>query len=587
MQVRALRPLSFAVVALAALSLSACGASDGPGGGEPGTSGELVVTPADVELVIVNGAPATQTYQVELVEPDGTRSDVTDLVSWQLETPQIGAFSSNTLSVQGSALGQSLLWARLDDDRKGEALVTVRMTTVTVDPSAPSDAPGLFDAATEDPALAPTIVYPQSGTLFPPNLGTFDLHWTTPGAQDVFELSARSEFAEVILYTGGTQEATGRWHAFAAGVWNALGADARGRNVLVTLRGMSSSAPTTVGTAPLLTAAISAEAIEGGIYYWAASFTAAADGIYRYDMGAASNEPEDFYTRAESPNGRCVGCHAISRNGERMALTMDQPGGSGSILDVATRTPLAALDTMFWDFATFDPTGDVLLTVVDGTITMRDSATGAVLSQTTGQGTPTHPDFSPTGLQVVYTSAPAFGLDWDFTNGSLVTRSFDPATNQFGPEVTLRSEVGANLYYPSFSPDGQWIVYSRSTGSSYDAPSAEVFVIRADGSAEPVKVEIPNIGSGLTNSWVRWAPFELTVDPTAEITEPLFWFTFSSKRAFGVRLPQGTPQLWMAPFYPARMTSAAISAPAFRLPFQQVTTGNHIAQWTEEVVSID
>ena len=30
-----------------------------------------------------------------------------------------------------------------------------------------------------------------------------------------------------------------------------------------------------------------------------------------------------------------------------------------------------------------------------------------------------------------------------------------------------------------------------------------------------------------------------------------------------------------------------VSAPAFRLPFQQITTGNHIAQWTEEVISID
>ncbi len=576
----------FLIVALAALSLPACGA-DGSSAGDGGSAGgSLVVTPADVELVIVNGAAASQAYQVELVSPDGSRTDVTNSVGWQLENPEIGIFSGATLSAQGDALGESLVWASLDG-AQGEAHVTVRMTSVTTGDSAPSNAGDLFDGATEDSTIAPTIVYPESGTLFPPNLGTFDVHWTTAGAQDVFELRAKSEFSDVTLYTGGIQESLGLWDELSAQTWRALGSNARGSRVDITLRALSSAAPSTAGTAAPLSAVVSAEDIEGGIYYWAASFETGNDGIYRYDMGAGSNEPEAFYTRDESPSGRCVGCHAISRNGERMALTMDQPGGSGSILDVGSRDPLVALDTMYWDFAAFNPSGDLLLTVVNGTITIRDSETGAELSQTTGQGQPTHPDFSPTGLQVVYTSAPTLGNDWSFTNGSLVTRTFDPDTNQFGPEVNLLNEAGANAYYPSFSPDGQWIVYTRSTGSSYDDASAEVFVIRADGSAEPMKLEVPNIGTGLTNSWVRWAPFELTVDPTAEVPEPLFWFTFSSKRTYGVRLPQGTPQLWMAPFYPNRMSSTVSSSPAFRMPFQQITTGNHIAQWTEEVVSID
>ncbi len=578
--------LAFGLAAFTVFGLGACGPADSEDSDGGSVSGTLIVSPADVELIVINGATASQTYQVELEEPDGSRSDVTDSVSWQLETPELGVFAGSTLNVQGSALGESLLWARIDG-AEGEAQVTVRMTSETVDDSAPSDAADLFAAATEDAAIAPTIVYPEAGTLFPPNLGTFDVHWTTPGSQDVFELRAQSDFADITIYTGGIQETLGRWAELSAATWKTLGSDARGSRVDVTLRGLSSAAPSSAGTAAPLSVGVSAEEIEGGIYYWAASFDSGTDGIYRYDMGAGNNEPEAFYTRAESPEGRCVGCHAISRSGERMALTMDYPGGSGSILDVGTRDPIVELDTLYWDFAAFSPDGERLLTVVDGTITVRDPESGAELSQTTGAGIPTHPDFSPSGLQVVYTSAPTLGNDWTFTNGRLVTRSFNPTTNQFGPEVSLLSEASANVYYPSYSPDGEWIVYSRSTNDAYDDPSAEVFVIRADGSAAPVKLEIANIGSGLTNSWVRWAPFTFTVDPSAETDEPLFWFTFSSKRAYGVRLSQGMPQLWMAPFYPSRASSTENNSAAFRMPFQQITTGNHIAQWTQEVISID
>jgi hypothetical protein len=590
MQIRLQRTTRFFLATLATLAISACG--DDGGGGTEGA--ELVVTPANAELLVVNGTPATQNYQVELVKANGSTTDVTDQVTWSLETPQIGSFTSATLTASGGAVGQSLVWADFED-LQGEAMVTVRMETVSVDDSAPANAPDLFDGATDDPASAPSIVYPETGTLFPPNVGTFDVHWTTPGAQDLFELSAQSEYADVTLYTAGTVESLGRWDAFSAGLWNTIGGDAAGSDVIVSLRGLSTADPTKVGSATDLVVPISAQRIEGGIYYWSASFVAGADnGIFRYDMGDSSNTPERFYTDNETPNGRCVGCHAISRNGERIALTMDQPdlggnppGGSGSILDVATREPLVTLDTLYWDFATFNPDGSRLLTVSRGLLSLRASSNGQEVTSVTGPGLPTQPDFSPLGDQIVYTRAPANGFDWDFTDGVLITRSFDPVTETFGPEVELLNEAGANVYYPSFSPDGQWIVFSRSTANSYDAPTSEVYVMRADGSEAPVKLDVPNVSSGLTNSWVRWAPFELIVDPLAEVSEPLFWLTFSSKRAFGVRLPQGTPQLWMAPFFPARITTPEVSTPAFRMSFQQTDTGNHIAQWTESVVAID
>ena len=67
------------------------------------------------------------------------------------------------------------------------------------------------------------------------------------------------------------------------------------------------------------------------------------------------------------------------------------------------------------------------------------------------------------------------------------------------------------------------------------------------------------------------------------------WITVSSRRYYGLRIRQQgvaadmrTAQIWMAAFRPG--TTPDPSAPAFWLPIQSLTTGNHIAQWTQRVV---
>lgn len=68
------------------------------------------------------------------------------------------------------------------------------------------------------------------------------------------------------------------------------------------------------------------------------------------------------------------------------------------------------------------------------------------------------------------------------------------------------------------------------------------------------------------------------------------WFTVASRRGFGARTSENSgtkPQLWLAPFYPERAARGEpATGPAVRLPFQPLTQGNHIAQWTEQIVNI-
>ena len=114
---------------------------------------------------------------------------------------------------------------------------------------------------------------------------------------------------------------------------------------------------------------------------------------------------------------------------------------------------------------------------------------------------------------------------------------------------------------------------------------------KSDGSGSPVQLQAANAGLGLTNSWGRWAPFQQTVGAN---NEPIFWVTVSSKRDFGVRRintgqAEGskTPQIWMSPFYVSKAEAGMDpTTPAFRLPFQNLASNNHIAQWTERIVDV-
>ena len=80
----------------------------------------------------------------------------------------------------------------------------------------------------------------------------------------------------------------------------------------------------------------------------------------------------------------------------------------------------------------------------------------------------------------------------------------------------------------------------------------------------------------------RWAPFAQTVGANAE---PIYWITVSSKRDFGVRLVglRAAADLDDAVLPATARPPPRIRAPpAFRLPFQNIDSNNHIAQWTEQ-----
>jgi hypothetical protein len=133
-----------------------------------------------------------------------------------------------------------------------------------------------------------------------------------------------------------------------------------------------------------------------------------------------------------------------------------------------------------------------------------------------------------------------------------------------------------NNYYPSFSPDSRFVVYNRAAGDSYNAADAKVMVIAASGGGKPI--DLTSVNDSVGNSWPKWSPFVHHFQ-----RRTILWLTYSSLRPFGLR---NTPaaQIWMVPVDLAKLEAGQDSGyPPFRLPFQDLATGNHIAQWVASV----
>jgi hypothetical protein len=100
----------------------------------------------------------------------------------------------------------------------------------------------------------------------------------------------------------------------------------------------------------------------------------------------------------------------------------------------------------------------------------------------------------------------------------------------------------------------------------------------------------PGVADGattaLTNSFPKWSPF---IEKLNE-QQQLVWLTFSSTRQYGLRAPPASTAnstetklgtlIWMVGISPG-LGGADPSYTAFALPFQDITTSNHIAQWAK------
>jgi hypothetical protein len=385
--------------------------------------------------------------------------------------------------------------------------------------------------------------------------------------------------------------------------------------------------------------------IVGGIYYWQSAtyggIGGKTGGIYSHDFGSFDPTPTPFYTSGAS--GTCVGCHFLSRDGVRMSLAFDDPDADDEfgdvhtvVLDVASRSAVGGMmmspGFQSWahdhskmvastykmgmnkSFAVFDQNGATTLA----------TDTLPTMGMTSMKGT--QPSLSAddgTLVFVVPSTVSGFGIsmagDHHFFGGSLYLSTFNPTTNALGAPSMILASTGTppnatNFYYPDIAPDGSFVLFNAApNGDAFYNPNARVQLIHlpAQAGAQPIDLPALNVADNLTNSWPRWSPVVQTYKG-----KHILWVTFSSNRDYGLRLTNGgfpncyppespmydmpqplskqgvgyegcaEPQIWMAGVIvdpDPSLDAGDRSFPAFWLPFQDVTSHNHSAQWVQQI----
>jgi hypothetical protein len=462
----------------------------------------------------------------------------------------------------------------------------VRTVRTVVAMGAPADAPMRFGGA-ESTTRAPTWVYPEDRTIVPPNLSGFELHYVPGEGNDLFEVSFTGDAVIVKVYATCTVVGGGCALPLPQETFDLIASAGRsGGGVRMVIRGTSRA---TMG-APVARSAerflgFTQTDLRGGVYYWAAGSST----IVRYEFGRTDARPEVFL-RPDADLPLCVGCHALSRDGRRMVAGSLIPGPARArIVDVATRERPGM--PMALNFGSFSPDNRRFLASDGMRLALYDGDTGAAIGGVPAGSAGSHPDWSPNGLTAVYSRSRAtvpfpIGTPGHDGPSDLMVMNWNVST--FGPSRVLVESQGENNYYPSYAPDGQWVLFNRARSNSNNAPDASLWAVRADGSGMPIALTNAN-GRDATwgNSWPKWTPFVERY--VGELDEPLLWITFSSTRDYGLRLRQGSmrrTQLWMAAFRP-RGAALDPSSPAFWLPFQNLEDSNHIAQWVEAVRRMD
>ncbi len=242
------------------------------------------------------------------------------------------------------------------------------------------------------------------------------------------------------------------------------------------------------------------------VYFW--RLQSGASGIYTIDP-ESTLPPEPV--RAQNSAG-CVGCHTISASSGRIAAVTTTATGFLQIttLDGQTvQTPNIRASYLAWS-----PDGTQLaFSQNDEDIAILDIDSGSI-TLVPGASEPgvieTMPGWAPDGQTLAFVRSTGSGSGFNVTNDADVFTV--PVAG--GKPTALAGASGDGLnYYPSYSPDGLWLTFTRhtNTGSedTYSAPEAEVFLVPATG-GERLRIAANDGPAGepltnVSNSWATWS----------------------------------------------------------------------------------
>jgi hypothetical protein len=225
-----------------------------------------------------------------------------------------------------------------------------------------------------------------------------------------------------------------------------------------------------------------------------------------------------------------------------------------------------------------------------GRLFVRDTATGATLGEVGLRSIPDplhgfHPDWAPDDKSVALTLSAQGASDWSVGSGAIGVLPIDLSASgnaMFGTvETIVENTAAAFNFYPSFSPDGHWLVFASAPPgmgqTSYKQMNARLRLANRDTHAV-YELDNATVEPGRSATWPKFAPFSQEGG--------LMFVSFNSKIDYGFYSPDGgmLAQMWLTAIDVRRLAGGQdASTPPVWLPFQDVTSFNYLSAWSERV----
>ncbi len=588
------------------------GAGGDPDAGAPAEDAEpaalrLVLEPSEVTLESVDGSMPSVTFEAFARSLSGERFEV-EPMRWDLSHGGLGSIDADgTFTASGRAGGTVEAIATVQGAREvlvARATVTVRLDlTVPPDPSLPADVRTGFDEAPEvdDPFTSASLVYPLDGARMPNNVGAPDLQWRpVGGVGDAYRVTASAAHVVVRAFVHHDGAGFGWRHRLDPSAFRALADSARGGEIELRVDRLPASRDRVVRGNPIRVW-LSEDGVFGTLYYWQVRARPERSDIYRLD--AATSERASVF----SPDtGRCVGCHALSQDGRRLAATL---GGnivpwSTAVVDAASAggSPVSLLDPLVpsLNSLAFRPGGGrilasrpVGLTGTDSELTLLDGATGAEVDAAgLPSGPAGYPAWSPDGARVAWMEGGGDGPEGTIAPTRVVIAdveagdTFRSRVLHDGADLSISPEGGATDSRPTFSPDSRFVAFAHGTrsissiGDDGRRPRASLYLVPAAG-GEPIRLERGMGREGPVDAfWPVFSPFA-TQEEDGTVH---YWLAFYSRQDYG-NVHAGTRgtgrrQLWVMAIDPALAEAGADpSYPPYWLPGQDTEAEDIAALW--------
>ncbi len=605
-----------ALALLASANLIACTRGMAPiDAGDAGAPAPgLAIVPASATLVSVDGATPSLALRALVTHADGTIEDVMP-EQWSIDDERIATLTATDLgaSLVATALagGPVEVRARYTDADLGvltaSAQIGVRVERTMPPPS--SIPPSVIDRfhtlpEGDDPFESAAIAYPLDGARMPGNVVAPEVQWfPREGRGDGYRVVLEGEYVSVTAYAYDDGRRFRASYPVEPAAWRILADSTRSTELSIRVDRLTPSA-TSIAMGEPVHVWLSEDGLFGTVYYWQVRTDPQASDVLRLD--AASGARRSVF--ATEP-GACVGCHALSTDGRRLAATQDGRSFDWvtTFVDPASASaPPADLITPIepgYHFLSFSPDGaralasrapngegrdETELVLLDGSSGARIAATG-LPTESAG-----YPAWSPDGSWVAWMGG---GGDGPRGTSEATHIAIAPvlAGDAFGDAVVLHEgerlegaslEGGRTDARPTWSPDAAWLAFAHgdrsvsATEIGEEAPRAALYLIAREGGA-PVRLERGMGREGQVDAF--WPVFSPFVTEEADGTR-LFWLAFYSRADYG-NDRAGTAesdrrQLWVMAIDPERAAAGDDpSYPPYWLPGQDVLADDIAALW--------